>query len=53
MVGWKRTTQGVRRWPVSTFRQRPVRQHISFTVWSPLQSPTNTCDHFALRSKHV
>ena len=34
-VGWNRTTQGVRRWPVSVRTHRPVRQSMSFTVWSP------------------
>lgn len=36
--GWKRTTQGVRRWPDSARTRRPVEQHVSFTVWSPLQA---------------
>jgi len=34
-VGWKRTTQGVLLWPSSTRLHCPVRQQMSFTVWSP------------------
>lgn len=32
------TTQGVLRWPLSTFKQVPVWQSMIFTVWSPLQA---------------
>ena len=35
--GWKRTTQGVRRWPDRTRTRRPVEQQLSLTVWSPLR----------------
>lgn len=35
--GWKRTTQGVRRCPVSARTSLPVAQLVTLTVWSPLQ----------------
>ena len=31
-----RTTQGVRWWPTSVRSSVPLRQQVSFTVWSPL-----------------
>ena len=35
------TAHGVLLWPDMTLRHRPVRQHISFTVWSPLRQDTD------------
>lgn len=37
----KHTTHGVRRWPLNTFKQRPVWQLIILTVWSPLECMTD------------
>lgn len=36
----RRTTHGVRRWPVNVCRQTPVRQQHNLTVWSPLRHTT-------------
>ena len=33
----RHTTQGVRRWPLKTFKHFPVWQSIILTVWSPLR----------------
>jgi hypothetical protein len=34
----RRTTHGVRRWPLSVRTHTPVREQMSFTVWSPLRA---------------